>query len=805
MNIQKIGKIHLSKRPEKFWSWVLITLFLLSVTSFLESNNSFARERFEFSVGKNVHVLSDKAFRRSKDQSFEAVGNVIITHDDNAIYGEKASLSFLTKDTEVIGNVRYIGPDMTMYGSKLKYNFDSKVFRLKNARILSDSYVVLGKTIEKKEDGTIVGEDAEYTTCQDCPESWSIFGRKVHIELGQYIRIWHAYIRVKGVIVMYVPYVILPIKKERETGLLFPSFGLDLDEGASFQQPWYWAINNSSDITLTPSFLGRRGFGNMFQYRKAFSSQSWIEFNSLQAFDKIYEPFKTSSTYNNKTDFRSLGSLEVYKSTVSDFNFYAFGMMEDDLDMVRDYDFYTNDYYLGPESETSSFLEIRKDLFQINVESAFNRSTLFSQPNEFDHEYIQILPKVNFDIVPLNIFQSDIKGLSRIDFGFHTDITNFKQNHYNNSVYFRNAYRLNTIPFLNWNLGQLGPVNVSTQTRYELQKYHFPFLEENRQYTKGAFIQESEISLTLEKIFGVAYTESLPIDKVKVQQIKTKNNSELIGTLPKIDSKLSRDSIKISKNSYRHRQEFKLKHYYLGDQTGTGNDQFGTQIRSDIGQFDYIDAPLDLQHEFNTTSSKRTLPVKNTLELQWNNVLIRKSASNFYSLKDGNGLRDNFDYSKISYFNISQGYDFSVTSSNLDEKLTRLYINTGVDINKFNFDFDHYYFYKESKNIIEFDLSYDFDMGEFSSGLRYDAFSVPINKILKLGGELDITSLVTLGLDYEYDIEEKRSNEGKYYFIYSPANNCWKLDLSLQKTRADTKWGINFLFNFNKNSFQSLF
>ena len=73
--------------------------------------------------------------------------------------------------------------------------------------------------------GKFEGEEAEYTTVKIGPESWSIYGKKINITQGEYIRIKHGYLKIKGVIAFYFPYLIFPIKKERESGILFPRLG----------------------------------------------------------------------------------------------------------------------------------------------------------------------------------------------------------------------------------------------------------------------------------------------------------------------------------------------------------------------------------------------------------------------------------------------------------------------------------------------------------------------------------------------------------------------------------------------------
>ncbi|MCR9206556.1 MAG: hypothetical protein NXH75_18375, partial [Halobacteriovoraceae bacterium] len=120
------------------------SLILLFCSLFLPLN-LLARQSFEFTGKGNIQVLSDKAYRKSKENQFEAVGNVIITQNSNSIYGEKATLSFATGDTDVVGNVRYIGPHFKMNGSRHINNYNNEKFDVFNVRIIYDNYVVLGK------------------------------------------------------------------------------------------------------------------------------------------------------------------------------------------------------------------------------------------------------------------------------------------------------------------------------------------------------------------------------------------------------------------------------------------------------------------------------------------------------------------------------------------------------------------------------------------------------------------------------------------------------------------------------------
>ena len=475
---------------KQLWFWDPITLSQIFSKTFISFSLliSFAgaREKLEFDVGEKVQVLSDKAFRRLKENEFEALGNVIITYGNQVIYGEKASLSFETGQIRMVGNVRYVSPEITLYSSELNYNLRTKDFSVGNARVLSDNYVVLGKELRRTPEGIIVGKDAEYTTCKDCPESWSIFGREVTITVGEYIRIWHAYIKAKGVVIMYLPYLVLPIKQERESGLLFPTLSLGNREGVLFQVPYYWAINNHSDMTLSPSLFGQRGYGSEFQYRHIFAPKTWFEIDTLYAYDSIYAPGKLSFDKSGDRTHRYFAGYEHHFSTSEHWNhhFYFDGL--NDLDTVRDFDFYTTESIMGPDLGGSGFVNFRTDTLQVSLEGNFRRNQLFPNPKGVDHRYVQILPRIDFSSTPFSLYQSDASFFNGIFFGLESDYTVFKQNHKEESRYIRNAARSNARPYLEMAIGHIGAVQFRSTTSFDYQYYHFDHLQKNRSFSKGA-------------------------------------------------------------------------------------------------------------------------------------------------------------------------------------------------------------------------------------------------------------------------------------------------------------------------------
>lgn len=778
-------------------------VFIILCCSFYTST-LLARETFEFDLGQKINVLSDKAFRKSSENEFEAIGNVVITHLKNSIYGEKAKINFTTGDAEVIGNVRYIAPDMTLYGTKLKYNFLSRQIDLENARVLSENFVVTGKKILQTSPDIIYAEEAEYTTCRDCPESWSVFGKNVTIELGKYVNLRHAFIKINGVVAMYFPYIVFPIKQQRETGLLFPLLGFNSKEGFRYQQPFFWAIDDYKDATITPSTFGNRGLGGEFQYRQNFREKTWVEINSLQLNDKIYQPFKTNKEQSGDTFYRHFSDFEFHSIYSHNFNNHFYFTNTSDLDTARDLDFFAKEKMRGTEVGGGGFLEGRTSLFSLTAEGYFNKNMFISDPREFDNRYVQILPKLNFSSVPYNVLHSKYPFAKNLSFGLSSDYTIFKQNKAETSGPIRNARRLNFAPYMNWQLGNLGPVFFSHQLKLDYQKYNFP-TEKDKHFTKKGLIFETEAKFELERVFGLAYTEEKAVDQIE-ESLKTNVSQTTIGSLPSLKNSKVESFKLVTNNSYRHSQEYKLKHFYLSDQKISGNAKFKNQIESDDGQFDYIDAIRAREHVTNQVTAQDSLPLSNTIELQWNNRLIRKMAKKFDPYIDGRYLKDNFEYANIAFFEVSQGYDLNVESDQLVDKLTRLYINTGLSLNRTSLSIQEFYFHRTSEHKVTSSASYNFDRASLGGTFTYNSFNSSNTPVAKLAGynlSLSPNDLITLKNSVDYNIQAKRITQSNYSILYSPLNNCWKIEFNYAKDLIDKKYGLLFYINYNENNFTS--
>ncbi|MCI5114655.1 MAG: LPS-assembly protein LptD [Candidatus Electrothrix sp. AW1] len=120
-----------------------------------------------------------------------------------------------------------------------------------------------GRVIEKTGDMTYHIKDGWLVTCKmkkgEAPP-WSFNAADARITDGGYALLKHVTFRIKDIPILYSPLMMLPAKRNRQTGFLFPSVSLSDRDGFSLEWPLFINISPSSDITLYSHYLAKRGF-----------------------------------------------------------------------------------------------------------------------------------------------------------------------------------------------------------------------------------------------------------------------------------------------------------------------------------------------------------------------------------------------------------------------------------------------------------------------------------------------------------------------------------------------------------------
>lgn len=777
--------------------------------SIAQSTNS----PLQFQLGDKVSIYSDKAYRKAGGKHFEAVGNVIVLSGADTLYGERASFDIDKGEVLIEGSVRYIGEGITVYGSMIKFDMKTSKLSIANARVITPEFSIVANLIKKESKDRYYAEEAEFTTCKDCKESWVLSGKKIYIQLKQYVQIHHVFAKVKGVDVLYLPYIALPIKDERESGLLFPKISSRADEGVYYEQPLFLALGDSKDTTISPTFLGERGYGLNLEYRQAFSEKSWLEFNNKMAMDKIYFPRseRTSSEY-----FRHFFEIENHSQWTNSLSHHLRITGAKDSDFFRDYVDYTTDYLNTVDVGADLFIDKRFDQFSLGVEAYFKKNIITSDSEEFDPFYVQSLPSISFSLMPQVLLQEKRDYFYKLSTGIDGDVTVFKQQQRQEDLYLRNVVRTNVSPYLKLNILNKGPVSLSTTYTLDYQEYRFEDREESNFYKHAGFVS-TEVSFSLEKIFGLAYSESYTSDELgensfqkllgtSDQEEQQKISDDIIGDLKVFENSLAQKSVNVVRNSYRHSQEFKFIHHQIVSSGENGNTNFLSQIETEDGWFDYLDAIRANQEEIESNETRQSIPLKNTLELQWNNALIKKTPKTFNYLYDNRYLKDNFTYRKMGHFNVSQGFLLDGSGSYFEDKLTRLFVDSAYSSGNWNFTLKDYYFHQAGDHILGLTTEKQFEQINLLGTYNLNSFPNSSLKTLKVGFQL--RPFDTFGFSYltEEDLDANENIASIYQVDFMPNNNCWIFIINYKESfsaEREKRIGFNFEFNFGNDEFKN--
>jgi LPS-assembly protein len=794
---------------KKFWCLVLIIFWA-------NSNLRSEANKPQLTLGDKINVFSDKAYRKNNGRYFEAVGNVVIISQTDTIYGELASLDQESMQVKVEGNVRVVTKDMTLYGSHIEYNIATGSAVIRNARILALDFNLVANELVRINEKEYVAREAEFTTCRDCAESWSVFGKEIRIRVGSYVTIKHGLAKIKGVDVLYIPYIVLPIQTKRKTGLLFPKISTRLVEGLAFEQPIFVAIDSSKDATLSPTFWSKRGYGGDVQYRQKFSDLSWFETNSRILNDSIYLPGKSSLDSSGKNFFRYFTELETHLQPSSNLNSHFRYTGSRDLDIVRDHPSFTETKINTSDMGLSGFVDWRQNYFSVGVNADYLRNQLSSEPTEFDRAYVQTLPRVSLSSVPYTLVQTETPLLRHLAVGFDSSVTRFHQVDQEEGERLRNANRFSVQPYLMWHLLSVGPLSLRTRYTYDQQAYRFEDKDQPN-FGKNAGIVKTEMSFTMDKIFGLAFEEKIPIKYIPEKDLKAlrekkeqglspiksvEKTNRLIGDLDTFESELAQDNIVQVRNSYRHSQEFKAIHHYISSENEYGNERFRTQINSYEGWFDYEDSVRSKEFQFGANTTRTLVPPENTMEFQWNNTLIRKRPKIFNYLVDDKYLRDNFSYSRIGWFNLSQGYLLNQDDfEDHRQRLTRLMLDTGYSTDRWIISMQEFYFHFEQQNIFAINFNRRFEYLRLLGNYNYNSFGESNLNTLSAGGQIRPTDTLGFAIMKDLDLDANKNIRTTYALDIMPHNNCWILNLNYRESLVDSRYSFNILFNFGDDNF----
>ena len=212
--------------------------------------------------GKQQVILeADYVYELRDENTIVAEGNVEALYDGRTLRADRLVYNRTTERVRATGNVVIIDVDGTQqFSDEVEVGSNlTDGYAIGYSARLPDGATVVANSAIRQSDGINAMDQVIYTACPICEEkggtpTWSLRARRAVLDQeSQMISYRDAVLEVMGIPVFYFPYLAHPDPtSERRSGLLIPSAGFSSKLGAFYQQPYYWAVSDSSDITISP-------------------------------------------------------------------------------------------------------------------------------------------------------------------------------------------------------------------------------------------------------------------------------------------------------------------------------------------------------------------------------------------------------------------------------------------------------------------------------------------------------------------------------------------------------------------------
>ena len=215
------------------------------------------------------HITADEISYDDRSQRYVAEGNVRIEKGDRRLTADFVRFDHRTMQAEAKGHVVLVAGGDMLFGDQIEIDLQNQTGTITHGTIfLSENhFYIRGEKIQKLGPREYAIERASISSCDGEKPAWKITGRKVNVEVEGRGVVKHAALWANDVPVFYSPIFTFPASTRRKSGFLMPEFGASDRKGNRLLVPFYWAINEQSDMTLYNDYMVERGNKVGAEYR----------------------------------------------------------------------------------------------------------------------------------------------------------------------------------------------------------------------------------------------------------------------------------------------------------------------------------------------------------------------------------------------------------------------------------------------------------------------------------------------------------------------------------------------------------
>ncbi len=197
-------------------------------------------------------------------------GNVVVTQGVRRMQADQAIIRQPENVVTAYGDVKVSDPQFSINADRIHANLIDETATMYQADYNLTCQLGRGEAelIAKEGPTQLRLKEASFTTCPFSDNSWAFSADNIEYDQAKpYADLYGAKFAVKDVPIMYIPYIRLPVGDQRLSGFLYPNASYGSRNGLEITTPYYWNIAPNYDLTLTPTYMERRGLLTHTQFR----------------------------------------------------------------------------------------------------------------------------------------------------------------------------------------------------------------------------------------------------------------------------------------------------------------------------------------------------------------------------------------------------------------------------------------------------------------------------------------------------------------------------------------------------------
>lgn len=311
--------------------------------------------------------------------------NAVVEYEDIILEADYIEIDFSKNELyasgiadengNVSGNPIFTQGEYSFRTHEIKYNFNSKKGKIWEVITSEGEGFIHGEQVKKLDDNTSFIKKGKYTTCELDHPHFEISFTKAKVIPNDKIITGPAYLSFGGIpTFVAIPFGYFPIQKERQSGIVMPTFGESSNRGFYFENfGYYFGISDNLDLLLAADIYTRGSWAVKARSNYIFRYRSRGNLNISYAQNFFGE--KLTPTYYNTNDFKFFWSHQQDAKSNPNFRFSAH------IDIVsRTFNTYNpssvNDYLSNQYTSKLNLSTNIKNFFFLDATASYSQNTL---------------------------------------------------------------------------------------------------------------------------------------------------------------------------------------------------------------------------------------------------------------------------------------------------------------------------------------------------------------------------------------------------------------------------------------------